>query len=321
MQFVVVGAGLAGLFAAAVLQQDCHGVYEAQPELPNNHSAILRFKTGLFGETVNIPFKPVKVIKSYIPVIGNPIGDNISYSLKTNGSATLRSINTANGETVQRFIAPEDLVKRLAERVGVHKLNFGMAMNNVEFFRAFHKFDPYQPIISTLPMPVLARMLDYEFGGPEFKSQSGVNITATIENCDVYATLYLPDPKEPCYRVSITGNELIAEYRADTYKEHVGRTWNTPYAEAKRLLKLFGIEQNSFEHLAMKEQKYAKILPIDNRARKRFMLWATENHNVYSFGRYATWRPELQLDDLVKDLHVIQRMARGEGYERKLTNA
>lgn len=318
MQYAVVGAGLAGLFAASVLQQECDGVYESQDALPNNHSAILRFKTGVFGEAVNVPFRSVKVVKSYVPAVGNIVGDNIAYSLKTNGSATLRSINTANGEMIQRFIAPPDLVQRLADRAGEHKLHYNSPMRSVPGFRDEWGIPGDNPIISTLPMPVLAKMLGYEFSNTEFTSQTGVNITAKISNCDVYATLYLPDPKEPCYRVSITGNELIAEYRASTYKEHVERTWNTPYAEAKRLLRLFGIEQDHFENLAYKEQKYAKILPIDNRSRKRFMLWATENYNVYSFGRYATWRPELQLDDLVKDLHMIQRMAQGEGYERKL---
>ena len=49
------------------------------------------------------------------------------------------------------------------------------------------------------------------------------------------------------------------------------------------------------------------MLPIDNELRKEFMHYATANFNIYSLGRFATWRPIL-LDDVVDDLAVIERM-------------
>jgi hypothetical protein len=308
MPFTVVGAGLAGLFAAAVLQQDCELVIEKQDAIPNNHSAVLRFRTGVFGEAVNIPFKKVPVIKSYIPAVGNPVGDSIAYSLKTNGSATLRSSITADGKVVERFIAPEDLVNRLAQRVGP-KIQFS---TEADFWVHKKAGLHHEPVISTIPMPVLMTLLGWDTTS-EFHTQSGVNIRAKIPNCNVYATLYIPDPRDACYRVSITGDEFIAEYTERGYEKV-----ETAGMEVDRLLWHFGLRQVVHGTIEVKRQKYAKILPIDERERKRFMLWATEQHNIYSFGRYATWRPDLQLDDLVKDLHVIQRMYHGTGYERKL---
>ena len=67
----------------------------------------------------------------------------------------------------------------------------------------------------------------------------------------------------------------------------------------------------------LKEQKYAKILPIDNRERKRFIAWATDTHNIYSLGRFATWRPGLLLDDLVHDVRVIQRIVEHGPYDHR----
>jgi hypothetical protein len=36
----------------------------------------------------------------------------------------------------------------------------------------------------------------------------------------------------------------------------------------------------------------------------------TEEHNIYSLGRFATWR-QLLLDDLVKDIGVIEKLIDG----------
>ena len=306
MSFYVIGAGLAGLFASAVLQHDCLEVLERQPEVPNNHHAILRFRTGVFGDAVNIPFNKVPVLKSYVPFVGNIVGDSISYSLKTNGSATLRSSISADGKVVDRYIAPTDLVNQLVRRVG----------NKVAFEYAFGTSDlgSDRKYISTMPMPVLMDILGYE-DRPKFESVAGYVVTAKLTNCSVYATLYLPDPHDRCYRVSITGDQFIAEY--------VDPPMGTAANEIRRLSRYFGL--NNLVDIAdepmVHMQRYAKILPINERQRKTFMAWATDEHNIYSFGRFATWRPSLQLDDLVNDLKRIQEFARSGPYERRKANA
>ena len=53
--------------------------------------------------------------------------------------------------------------------------------------------------------------------------------------------------------------------------------------------------------------RYSKIQPIDNDVRERFIQWATEKHNIFSLGRFATWRPGLLMDDLVEDIKLIDR--------------
>jgi hypothetical protein len=58
-----------------------------------------------------------------------------------------------------------------------------------------------------------------------------------------------------------------------------------------------------------------KILPIDEDIRRRFIMWASDNFGIYSLGRFATWRPGLQLDDLVNDVRVIQRISSTNSYD------
>lgn len=308
-KFTVIGAGLSGLLAAAVLRDDCIEVIEAQDTLPNNHAALLRFRSSVVGDTLNIPFKPVQVVKA-VSSIGNPVADAISYSLKTNGTARLRSIITAQGAMEQRFIAPKDYVS-LLERKVTAPIKFGQSWDGMSGVDT--------PVISTLPMPALMKLLGYQHE-QEFKSIEGWVCNARLRNTDLCATVYIPARGELAYRASITGDQLIVEYAfpglsEGNAKDHMRSLTDYPKNAHDHLhwvLSLFGMTSGAvIGKPEFKRQRYAKILPIDDNTRKRFMLWATEHHNIYSFGRFATWRPGLLQDDLINDLRVIQKLANG----------
>lgn len=288
---IVVGAGMAGLLAAATLRGDCTAVYEAQPRLPNNHSAVLRFQSAIVGDSVGIEFDRVRVLKAVAPW-RNPVADALAYSRKTNGTATLRSIATATGEIVDRYVAPRDFVARLAERVPAP----------IKYDRTFEEIVDAGPIISTIPMPALMALLDYR-DRPEFPTVSGRNVVVQLRDVDAYASLYVPDPGFPGARISITGSEMVIECYGDeafALEEVVAKAFE-----------LTGLDWGNYYSSIQTPQKYAKILPIDEEARRRFILWATEEHGVYSLGRFATWRSNLLLDDLVQDIRHIRRLANG----------
>jgi hypothetical protein len=69
---------------------------------------------------------------------------------------------------------------------------------------------------------------------------------------------------------------------------------------------LLGISAQPYD-IDCREQLYSKINPVDDNLRKNFIHWATVKHNVYSLGRFATWRPGLLLDSLVNDVRLIDR--------------
>lgn len=311
-KFTVIGAGMAGLFAAAVLREECISVEESQSELPNNHSAVLRFRSSIIGDTLNIPFKSVNVIKA-VQSLGNPVADAVSYSLKTNGRATLRSIVSAQGKIEERFIAPPDFIERMSRKV-VCPINFNSK------WAPFETGNMLSPTISTIPMPILMKLLEYEHA-PEFGYVNGYSCNLELRDTDLCATIYIPDPTQNAYRASITGSRLIIEYAfpratkeqtADMMKVLTDYPSNA-MNHILKILQLFGMDKRQIVlKPEFKAQQYAKILPIDDNVRKRFILWASEHHNIYSFGRFATWRPSLLMDDLVQDLRVIQRLVNGE---------
>ena len=60
----IYGAGLAGLLCANMLRRFNPEIHEAKPSLPNNHSALLRFRTDKVGTACAIPFSPKTALRA-----------------------------------------------------------------------------------------------------------------------------------------------------------------------------------------------------------------------------------------------------------------
>lgn len=290
---IIVGAGLSGLIAGNLLSHHPLTVLERQREIPNNHHAVLRFRSTHLSNALRMPFNRVSLLKTILPW-KNPVADALAYADKTTGSLRSdRSINKDNNVIVDRYIAPLNLIEHLA-----HPLKSRIELG-VDGFKTISTA-PAQPIISTIPMPVLMKQLDYR-KKIDFKSVEGWALNATINNCDAYVSIIVPSPDIPFYRISITGASLIIEGTGDPPSYH------SPIIDLAT--DLLGIDPIRLDNPRMEIQRYAKILPIDEDERKRFLAWATDNFGIYSLGRFATWRPSLLLDDLVNDIRLIERWA------------
>lgn len=308
MSLVIVGAGMAGLLAGNLLSNLKPKIVECQERLPNNHSAVLRFRSSLVGDVLGIPFKRVRVIKASVPW-KNPVADAMAYAHKCLGTyRSDRSIPDGT-EEVERFIAPSDLIRRMADRVNL------VLGEDYSFSKDAYARDG--KVISTVPMPILMSRLNYPGSIPEFKYRHGVNIVATVKDCDAYVTLYVPNPTTKFSRVTLTGDELIIEF-PDHELDEVDDDRILLLDHAASLL---GLRIGDIGDVMITVQKYAKIEPIDDQKRRDMIFWAsTVQGRAYSLGRFACWRPGLLLDDLVKDVRIIESWIRseGSGYEQSI---
>lgn len=291
----IIGAGLSGLIAGHYFRQYRPKIYEEQKTLPNNHSALLRFRTDLISRITNIPFKKVTVRKEMIydsNIIERP---NIHmcnmYSYKVTGTITDRSI--WNLDPAERYIAPPNFIELLS---------YGLDIKYDHTFISPAIFSK-DVIISTIPMPKLMGKLKYPIGYVfDYRKIWVIKTTINDPKFDVYQTIYYPHLTNPVYRATMCGNELTIEC-IEKPTELITDIFEETILD-------FGLPHNigiSKSDLILAEQEYGKIVPISDKVRKDFIYYASQKHNIYSLGRFATWR-QILLDDLDKDLGFIQSL-------------
>jgi hypothetical protein len=297
---VIVGAGLAGLIAAHAWPTA--RVLEAAPQPVSAHKALLRFRSDVVANLVGVDFRKVRVRKGIwwdSAFVAPDIRVANMYAQKVTGSLSGdRSI--WNLDPVDRYIAPDDLHERMLDAVG-RRVEWGRNVN----FAAMQGV----PVVNTAPLPVVLRSLDLSM--PETTKFDRAAITVRrwkVPSCDVFQTIYFPDPTFGVYRASLTGDTLIAEFV---------HTPDAPSNE-REITAAFGFwpgELSDWEELPRVEQKYGKIQPLPEQQRKALLFRLTHEHNIFSLGRFGTWRNCL-LDDVVHDISVIKRLLRdGSAYD------
>lgn len=295
-KFKIIGAGLAGLIAGNMLPTSA--VFEKNDEEDRpTHKAILRFKRPL--DDLGVECERVTVRKGiwydnkFVPP--NPRVCNL-YAQKVTNRVLARSIWDCR--PAERYIPPfslqKDLEKRLAGRI---------------FFNTEADFDVqgYDAIISTLPMSVMVKLFDLpenlQAGIPRFDSRKIHVRKFKINGANVHQTVYFPHPHQSVYRASLAGDVLIVEAINSL---DFGDFW-TP----------FGLNENDLEIIDLGVQSLGKIAPIDDVWRRSFIGWLSDAHKIYSLGRFATWRPDVKVMDVIADVQKIKRLAENP-YERRL---
>lgn len=290
----IVGAGLAGLIAAHAWPKARLVEVAAGPA--QMHQALLRFRSDAVANLTGIEFQKVLVRKG-VWMDGNFIEPNIRaanlYAQKCLGVAHGdRSI--WNLAPVERFIAPPDFYERLLDNIG-DRITWG---SSFDFAAASW------PVVSTAPMQVTAAALGVATTDIEFRRAPITVQRFRIADAALYQTVYFPAPSLAVYRASMTGDVLIVESMEE----------GLAVRDLGDVLDAFGLSQVS-EPLGAVKQSYGKIAAIDDTKRKQLLFQLTHKHQVYSLGRFATWRNVL-LDDVVADIrHIKALMRSGSAYD------
>jgi hypothetical protein len=296
---MIIGAGLAGLIAAHVFPREV--VCEVSDEPQQMHRALLRFRSDAISRLTGIPFKKVRVRKG-IFFNDNFHEPNIAlanmHSQNCLGSI-LGDRSIWNIDAADRFIAPETLYEQLIDAVG-NRIMWG---SEVDFKLAKGCASPF---INTAPLPVVLASLGID--PPVELRRAPITVQRyRVEYCDAYQTIYFPDMNHSLYRASITGDLLICEFQGDPLGD-----WE---AELNLAFALLG----NYEPIGTYKQAFGKIADIAPGIRKALIHKLTVDHNIFSLGRFATWRNVL-LDDVLDDAAVVKRLATAGEYDRKLAS-
>lgn len=300
----IIGAGLSGLLCGAM--NATARIFESNPSSLVSHRAILRFREDKIARTLGLSFRKVTVRKA-IWLDGREL--NVAtprlanlYSQKVRGVIAENSLWSLG--PLERYIAPDDLHAVLADICG-GRVEWDC---EVTADRIRHLGDKV-PIISTIPIPILLALLGIirEDGSiPDFKYSPILVSRFTIPDCDVFQTLYFPDPTTPVYRATLTGSLLTIE------STHPGRAGYNMVIEAFGLGNA-GVQEKLIAH----KQSFGKINPVSDAPRKALLHHLTINHGIYSLGRFATWR-NILLDDVYEDVFAIRKMIYQSQYDVSL---
>lgn len=310
---IIVGAGLAGLITACLVPDV--EIYEAG-ERQQNHKALLRFRDESVSHATGIPFRAVRVHKSIFSegehhAACNPRLANLYAKKVTGRVAGDRSIWSL--DTATRYIAPEDFYDQLCDKHG-SRIKWQKRIAGI-------KRGATSKTISTAPLPVMMQACGLEF------PKDTVNLSAApIEvrrfrlphGTNVYQTVYFPDMSTRLFRASITGDLLIVESMKEIQP--------APFAvacESSDIIDVcdaFGLYEDELEEIDRVDQKYGKITDIPRTNREAILYELTRDYNVFSVGRFATWR-NILLDDVVRDVAIVKRLMAASGYGRELVLA
>lgn len=302
---MIIGAGLSGLIASYVFQ-NMH-IVERAPEPVERHKALLRFRSDSVAKLTGIDFKKVRVRKG-IMVDHQFVEPNIAlanrYTLKCLGEV-LGDRSIWNLDPVDRWIAPEDFYWQMVDTMQ-RRIEWDQ---DIEFTKDALRTWDTDCFVSTAPMHVMASGLDITTGLEEFKRAPVTVVRFRAKHCNAYQTIYFPGDETPMYRASITGDLVIAECAGPINDQHLLRM-------VTELEHAFG-GVDIGEPLEQVSQQYGKIAPINEQVRKHTIMKLTNEHNIFSLGRFAVWK-NLLLDDVVEDAAVIKRLMRASSYERQL---
>jgi len=221
-----------------------------------------------------------------------------SYSKKVYGSLGVRSI--FNLGIVKRY-----LISGISNPTSVKYLHnlYSIGDKTAKFVytrSATNKLDRhagYDFCISTIPLPILLRICKIEYPEHLFKYKKihVYNFKIGIPS-SVHQTIYFPDPEHDVYRATLECDKMIVE---------CGAEWKDFSSDA--VMRAFGLSTVNVGKVSYNVQPFGKISCYDHDLRRSFIQQLTERFGVYSFGRYATWRP-LRADQLMDDIEKIKRL-------------
>jgi hypothetical protein len=309
MKITIVGAGMAGLLAGNMLRRHKPKILEKQSELPDNHLAVLRFRSTAVGDATGVPFRRVRIRKGIYD--GCHVQNDCTlrmaniYSAKVSDAIAERSCWNLAPE--ERYLAPVGFLEMISRSLDV-SFNARLDLSNgVEG----------DAVISTIPLPALMQMCGMPITEKTFRHKPIWVYKAVITQPEVhiFQTVYNADPVSAWYRATLHGQEFIVEFSVDPQMRF-------PDSSLSALLwEVFGVRATILPGMVVKkEQKFGKILPAPEELRRNAILHFTNKLKIYSLGRFATWRPGLLLDDLVKDVKLIEAMIEGHinRYDRHL---
>jgi len=295
MRIAILGGGISGLIAEGCFQGHDIEIFDPKESVgfSDEHKAVMRLRNDKIKDYINCSLEKVTAYKAVyhegkLYDRSNIMLNNL-YSLKAYGSLGERSLKDLG--RVERYL----LKSAGPLKSGRHRRSKILRISDKVIHGALSVSAAYDICISTIPMPALLSILridhNIHFSHTHiYVARATLSIESAVHQTIYFTAQALSTP----YRVTIEGKNVIAESIMPIEEAYFGR-WLEP----------FGLSVTDIESFEQFEQPFGKMKPIDDPVRKKIMKDLTDKHNIYSFGRFATWRP-LRVDQTLDDIEKIK---------------
>ena len=299
MKIAVIGAGISGLIARGAFKNNWDNEIrvfdkrEQKKQPLSDHKAVMRLRDDRIKNYIDCQLKKVDVYKAVYhngEIYDKPnILLNNLYSKKAYGTLGDRSLSSLG--RVERYLLSgfgpdcQNYETRVVTKIGEKYLLFEDGNHY-----------SYDVCISTIPMPILIKMAGVESSAKFSFSPIHILRGKIIIKCNVHQTIYFTEPDNSYpYRATIEGDTMIIE-SIEPVDE----------LQFRDSLRAFGLTISDVDvKFNYSRQAIGKMNEIDDLERRRIMMELTKKYNVYSFGRFATWRP-LRIDQTFDDIEKIK---------------
>lgn len=318
-KIVILGSGIAGCIAYHSFKSESASIVEKTPQVGGKmpvHDALMRLRNPAVADLIGAKKKKINITKG-IWYKGNFINTpnikiNNIYSIKLYGAVGKRSV-LKPGDSTRYLIdggipIPNDKIINQE----VHSIKDG----KIYLGKNFTDELKYDYCISTIPMDIMYSKIAPPHNGINLKFESkqiSVKRLTLKKPTGMHQTISYADPKFNIYRITIQDDIIIIESKIALEFE-IRAEYEYLIPESFGIPKSFWVEFSGLSNI-----KNGKIIPPNNKERLKYIMWLTDQHNIFSFGRFATWRP-LRTDHLLEDINIIRRIINSKTIEDDYEN-
>lgn len=304
MKIGILGAGPAGVMAHNYLKIKGHDVEIFEKDEFNvvKNSGVFRFKNRDSELFLGSELKKIHVVKE-INYMNKAFKEcsikmNNLYSSKVVGEISKRSIMNLNDcdryilKDGMKLISPKLHANCEIKDIDNYKDNDGSKKILVNDSYSFDY------VISTLPLHVNAHLaMEIPFDFSPISHVVWVTYVKAYFKSDLNQTIFYPDLDLPYYRATHQEGDFIIESMQPLDDK-----------ECKKCVSDF-LPDCEIVVTSKQRINIGKMVKYpDDSQRKRLITELTNQHNIFSLGRFATWRPKLVVDDLLQDIKIIEKL-------------
>ena len=292
---IILGGGVSGLLMAQRLKRNFPGIDVCIVDKPNAqiHPFHLHRPIDLpsLSELTPAKFK-VNIYNGKVFKTTPTIDDINSYALKTFDRLQITNVNNVEDQVIYP-VHKDEFIEAVSKGIKVEHGDIQSVDLKTKRVATMTDMYEYHYLISTIPLNVLLDLAGCEYENVGFASNPFYVGGVAMEATNMYQMVYNTDSEHHLTRATLLNDRLFLEsFAPKPSSRDFDWIWN-----------LYGVELPA----SFKQLTPGRIHPLPNKVRKPLLHWLTEEHDVFTLGRFGAWTFKVT-NDVWEDTEFISNL-------------